>query len=56
MATDVRARSSCPLALARRGGESDESVVQRWAQHVSFQFFSGMAYFELRLPCDDSRI
>jgi transposase, IS5 family len=44
------------LYLKHAYNESDESVVQRWAQDVYFQFFSGMAYFEPRLPCDDSQI
>ncbi len=44
------------LYLKHAYNESDESVVQRWAQDVYFQFFSGMAYFEPRPPCDDSQI
>jgi IS5 family transposase len=31
-------------------------VVERWAQDVCFQFFSGQKYFEHRLPCDPSQI
>ena len=34
------------LYLKHAYGESDESVVERWAQDVYFQLFSGMAYFE----------
>jgi transposase, IS5 family len=44
------------LYLRHAYNESDESVVQRWAQDVYFQFFSGQEYFEPRLPCDDSQI
>ena len=44
------------LYLKHAYNESDESVVERWAQDVYFQFFSGMAYFEPRLPCDPSQI
>ena len=44
------------LYLKHAYNESDESVVQRWSQDVYFQFFSGMQYFEPRLPCDDSQI
>ena len=44
------------LYLKHAYNESDESVVQRWAQDVYFQFFSGQVYFEPRLPCDDSQI
>jgi IS5 family transposase len=31
---------------------SDEAVVERWSYSPNFQFFSGQAYFEPRLPCD----
>lgn len=44
------------LYLKHAYNESDESVVQRWSQDVYFQFFSGMQYFEPRLPCDDSQM
>jgi transposase, IS5 family len=36
--------------------ESDEVVVERRAQDVYFQFFSGQQCFEARLPCDPSQI
>jgi IS5 family transposase len=29
---------------------SDEAVVERWSYSPNFQFFSGQAYFEPRLP------
>jgi IS5 family transposase len=35
---------------------SDEEVVQRWAENVQWQFFSGMDYYEPRLPCDATQI
>lgn len=35
---------------------SDEEVVERWAENVQWQFFSGMAYYEPRLPCDATQI
>lgn len=44
------------LYLKHAYGLSDDQVVQRWAQDVLFQFFSGQAYFEHRLPCDSSMI
>jgi IS5 family transposase len=44
------------LYLKHAYGESDESVVERWAQDVYFQFFSGNLYFEPRLPCDATQI
>ena len=31
---------------------SDEELVERWAENVQWQFFSGMDYYEPRLPCD----
>jgi IS5 family transposase len=31
---------------------SDEAVVERWSETPRWQFFSGMAYYEERLPCD----
>jgi transposase, IS5 family len=35
---------------------SDEELVQRWSENVQWQFFSGMAYYEPRLPCDHTQI
>ncbi len=35
------------MYLKHAYNESDESVVERWAQDVYFQFFSGMAHFEV---------
>lgn len=35
---------------------SDEELVQRWSENVVFQFFSGMEYYEPRLPCDATQI
>ncbi|MET3518183.1 IS5 family transposase [Pseudacidovorax sp. 1753] len=35
---------------------SDEELVQRWAENVVWQFFSGMTYYEPRLPCDATQI
>ena len=28
----------------------------RWAENVVWQFFSGMAYYEPRLPCDATQL
>ena len=44
------------LYLKHAYGLSDDAVVERWAQDVLFQFFSGKQYFEHRLPCDSSLI
>lgn len=35
---------------------SDEELVQRWSENVVWQFFSGMTYYEPRLPCDPTQI
>jgi IS5 family transposase len=35
---------------------SDEEVAARWSENVLWQFFSGMAYYEHRLPCDPTQI
>jgi IS5 family transposase len=35
---------------------SDEELAQRWSENVLWQFFSGMAYYEHRLPCDPTQI
>ena len=35
---------------------SDEELVARWSENVVWQFFSGMAYYEPRLPCDATQI
>jgi len=35
---------------------SDEEVAARWSENVLWQFFSGLAYYEHRLPCDPTQI
>jgi IS5 family transposase len=35
---------------------SDEELVQRWSENLYWQFFSGLHYFEPRLPCDATQI
>ena len=35
---------------------SDAELVERWAENVVWQFFSGMDYYEPRLPCDATQI
>ena len=35
---------------------SDEELAQRWSENVLWQFFSGMAYYEHRPPCDPTQI
>ncbi|OJB36811.1 hypothetical protein BGV59_04255 [Burkholderia ubonensis] len=40
------------LYLKHAFNESDESVCERWAENVYFQYFCGEEYFQPRLPCD----
>ena len=35
---------------------SDEELVLRWSENVVWQYFSGMAYYEPRLPCDAAQV
>jgi IS5 family transposase len=35
---------------------SDEALVEQWKGNVFFQYFSGMDYYESRLPCDATQI
>ena len=35
---------------------SDEQLCERWAENVIWQCFSGMDYYETRLPCDATQI
>ena len=44
------------LYLKHAFNESDESLVERWSENVVWQFFSGMTYYEPRLPCDATQI
>lgn len=44
------------LYLKHAFNESDEAVVERWAETPRWQFFSGSAYYEDRRPCDASTL
>ena len=44
------------LYLKHAFNESDESLVERWSENVVWQFFSGMDYYEPKLPCDPAQI
>jgi IS5 family transposase len=35
---------------------SDEEVCARWGENILWQYFSGMEYYEHRLPCDPTQI
>lgn len=39
------------LYLKHADNLSDEALVERWYDSPNMQYFSGMAYFEVRLPC-----
>jgi transposase, IS5 family len=45
----------CPY-LKNAFNLSDEELVERWSENVVWQFFSGMTYYEPRLPCDPTQI
>ena len=44
------------LYLKHANNLSDEAVVERWSENVVWQYFSGMDYYEPRLPCDATHI
>ena len=44
------------LYLKHAFNESDESVVQRWSENVVWQLFSGMEYYQSKLPCDATQL
>ena len=35
---------------------SDEQTCERWAENVVWQYFSGLDYYEPRLPCDATQV
>ena len=44
------------LYLKHAFNESDESLVERWSENVVWQLFSGMEYYQSKLPCDATQI
>lgn len=44
------------LYLKHAFNESDESLVERWSENVYWQFFSGMTFYEPKLPRDPAQI
>lgn len=44
------------LYLKHAFNESDEGVVERWAETPTWQYLSGLEYFEHRWPCDPTAI
>lgn len=45
-----------PVYLKHSFNLSDEELLVRWSENVLWQFFSGMDYYEHRLPCDATQI
>lgn len=35
---------------------SDEELVVRWSENILWRFFSGLDYFERKLPCDATQV
>ena len=35
---------------------SDEELVERWSENCVWQYFSGLEYYEPRLPCDATQL
>lgn len=48
--------ATCSISIKHTDVLSDDGVVQRLAEGVYFQFFSGRAYFQPRQTCDSSLI
>ena len=44
------------LCLKHSQALSDEELVCRWSENIVWQYFSGMDYYESRLPCDATQI
>jgi IS5 family transposase len=44
------------LYLKHADNLSDEEVVERWAENVVWQYFSGQTYYEPKLPCDATQV
>jgi transposase, IS5 family len=50
-------RLMCSLLYLKHAfNVSDEDTCARWAENVVWQYFSGMDYYEPRLPCDATQI
>jgi IS5 family transposase len=53
--TPIRLMASL-LYLKHSFNLSDEDVCERWSESPLWQFFSGMDYYEHRLPCDATQV
>jgi transposase, IS5 family len=49
-------RMASLLYLKNSFNLSDEELVVRWSENIVWQFFSGMHYYEHRLPCEATQI
>ena len=50
-------RLLCSLVYLKHAfNVSDEALVERWSENVVWQHFSGLDYYEPRLPCDATQI
>ena len=47
---------SALLYLKHAFNLSDEELVERWAENVVWQYFSGQEYYAPRLPCDATQV
>jgi IS5 family transposase len=47
---------SALLYLKHAFNLSDEELVERWAENVVWQYFSGQTYYEPRRPCDATQV
>lgn len=55
--TRLPIRLMCSLIYLKHAFNlSDEETCDRWAENVVWQYFSGMDYYEPRLPCDATQI
>jgi IS5 family transposase len=46
----------CLVYLKHSFNLSDEELCARWSENILWQYFSGMEYYEHRLPCDPTQI
>jgi IS5 family transposase len=46
----------CLLYLKHAFNVSDEELVECWSENVVWQYFSGLAYYTPKLPCDATQI
>jgi IS5 family transposase len=47
---------ACLRYLKHAFNVSDEELMERWSENVVRQYFSGLEYYTLKLPCDAAQI